>query len=411
MGIFSKLISTSDLPDTTKVGINDTIVDGETISFTNVNEETARKVVALQSGIDLIANAISTLPCYLYRRNKDGERVKVDDYRNYLLNASPSETVVASNLKYNIVKNLILKGNSYTLITYDKLGKVKELLYLKNVTVGKVKLSDGTVNFKYSFTLNDKYMTVNHHEMINIIKDNDDSCSYKGRGVLEKGMELLNIAASENKYAYSSLNGVNVKGYLSKDTKLSSEAKENLKESWKKFYTGADKTSTPILEEGLEFKQLNLKPAEIELLQSRQFTIKQIAMLLNIPFSYLVDSASSYNNSAEEALRFLRQTLSPYIRLMEENFNKYLLTEKEKGQGYFFEFDTQEILRVSVKEQIDYLDKATKGGLMTLAESRRKLNLPYIEGTDILLVPVNMGVLSDGDISPISSDRIDKIEK
>lgn len=48
---------------------------------------------------------------------------------------------------------------------------------------------------------------------------------------------------------------------------------------------------------------------------------------------------------------------------------------------------------------------------MTLAESRRKLNLPYIEGTDILLVPVNMGVLSDGDISPISSDRIDKIEK
>ena len=261
MGIFSKLISTSDLPDTTKVGINDTIVDGETISFTNVNEETARKVVALQSGIDLIANAISTLPCYLYRRNKDGERVKVDDYRNYLLNASPSETVVASNLKYNIVKNLILKGNSYTLITYDKLGKVKELLYLKNVTVGKVKLSDGTVNFKYSFTLNDKYMTVNHHEMINIIKDNDDSCSYKGRGVLEKGMELLNIAASENKYAYSSLNGVNVKGYLSKDTKLSSEAKENLKESWKKFYTGADKTSTPILEEGLEFKQLNLKPA------------------------------------------------------------------------------------------------------------------------------------------------------
>ena len=161
----------------------------------------------------------------------------------------------------------------------------------------------------------------------------------------------------------------------------------------------------------MEFKQLNLKPAEIELLQSRQFTIKQIAMLLNIPFSYLVDSASSYNNSAEEALRFLRQTLSPYIRLIEENFNKYLLTEKEKGQGYFFEFDTQEILRVSVKEQIDYLDKATKGGLMTLAESRRKLNLPYIEGTDILLVPVNMSVLSDGDISPISSDKIDEIEK
>lgn len=411
MKIFNRLFSTDEGTESTTLDItktNDTTVNANGISFTSVDESTAQKVVALQSGIDLIGNAISTLPIYLYKRDKDGERVKVDDNRNFLLNACPSDTVVASNLKYNIIKNLILYGNSYIYINSDGLGKIKELVYLNSVTVDKVKLPDGTVNFKYSFTLNDKYMTVQHHQLINIIKDNSNSSDSKGKGILDKGMELLNIAKSENQYAYSSLNGVNVKGYLAKDTKLSDEAKLNLKESWRNFYTGADKTATPILEEGLEFKQLNLKPAEIELLKSREFTIKQIATLLNIPFSYLVDSSSSYNNSAEEALRFLKQTLNPFLRLIEENFNKYLLTEKEKKQGYFFEFRTDELLKVSIKEQIEYLDKATKGGIMTLAEARRKLNLPFIEGSDVLLIPVNMAFIRDGKINVISTDNIDK---
>ena len=129
--------------------------------------------------------------------------------------------------------------------------------------------------------------------------------------------------------------------------------------------------------------------------------------LPNIPFSYLVDSASSYNNSQEEALRFLTVTLNPYIRLIEENFNKFLLTEKEKEEGYFFEFKADELLRMSVKEQIEYLKTAVQSGLMTLAEARRKLNLEYKEGSDILLIPVNMATIKDGNINVISSSTID----
>lgn len=392
--------------DTVEIDLtNNTVASGDIVRFSNVKEDTATKIVALNSGINLIANAISTLPIYLYKRNENGERKKVEDFRNYLLNASPNDTTVASNLKYSVVKNLILKGNSFVYIRRDKTGKIQglELIDGNSISIEKALYNNGEVGFTYRFKdLRGNTITAENYEVINILKDSKDSSSPWGRGVLETGKELINIAVAESKFTFSSLEGVNLKGFLSTASKLSREAKENLKESWRKFYSGSDKNATPVLEEGLVYNQLNLKPADIELIKNKEFTTKQIALLLNIPFSYLVDSASSYNNSQEESLRFLKQTLNPYIRLIEENFNKLLLTELEKREGYFFEFNTSELLKVSATEQIDFLDKAIKSGLMTLSEGRRKLNLPYMEGTDILLVPLNMATVKEGKINSIT---------
>lgn len=409
MGLFRKTKQINE--DTYEIDLaNDTVADGKSVKFNNVEESAARKIIALNAGIDLIGNGIATLPVYLYKRDEAGERKKVEDYRNYLLNASPSDTTVAMNLKYNIVKNLILKGNSFIHIKRDKLGKILALEYIENSTISieKVVYGDGSLGYKYTFEdSKGKKVTAKNYDLINIIKDNDNPGEPYGKGILDLGQELINIAKAENKFTYSALEGVNLKGYLFAAKKLSEQAKANLKNSWTKFYTGSDKNSTPILEEGLEYKQLNLKPSDIELIKSKEFTIKQMALVLNIPFSYLVDSASSYNNSQEESLRFLKQTLNPYIRLIEENINKYLLTEEEKRNGYFFEFNVNDLLKSSPKEQIDYLDKSTKGGLMTIAEARRKLNLPYLEGTDILLIPVNMATIKNGEINAISSSSVD----
>ena len=68
-------------------------------------------------------------------------------------------------------------------------------------------------------------------------------------------------------------------------------------------------------------------------------------------------------------------------------------------------------MKASVKEQIEYLDKAVKGGLMTISEARRKLNLPYVDGTDILLIPVNMAYIQEGNINVISTSNIDNKTK
>ena len=63
------------------------------------------------------------------------------------------------------------------------------------------------------------------------------------------------------------------------------------------------------------------------------------------------------------------------------------LLEKEKGK-YFFEFDVKEIVRVSLKERYEAYKLAKETGFMTLNEIRRRENMEYIEGLDV----VNVGL-------------------
>lgn len=49
------------------------------------------KIIALNEGINQIADLISALPVYLYKREDDGSRQKVKDQRNKLLNLENSK--------------------------------------------------------------------------------------------------------------------------------------------------------------------------------------------------------------------------------------------------------------------------------------------------------------------------------
>ena len=132
MGLFNNWVKNSD-NTTMEIDLtNGTVSESNGVKFNKINENAARKIIALNSGINLIGNSISTLPIYLYKRDKDGERIKVNDYRNYILNASPSDTTVAMNLKFNIIKNLILRGNSYIYIKRNPLGEIVRLEYIDN---------------------------------------------------------------------------------------------------------------------------------------------------------------------------------------------------------------------------------------------------------------------------------------
>ena len=64
-----------------------------------------------------------------------------------------------------------------------------------------------------------------------------------------------------------------------------------------------------------------------------------------------------------------------------------MLLEKEKGK-YFYEFDVKEIVRVSILERYQAYKLAKETGFMTLNEIRRRENMEYIEGLDV----VNVGL-------------------
>ena len=363
----------------------------------NITEKEAMQIPAVASGVDLIASSIAYLPIKLYKTNEDGEKEEIiGDKRVQMLNVSNNFFDSSFNMKYGQVKNLVLHGTSYTYLKKSGRNNIEEMYYLNKTDVSPQLIKVGNnYDYKFSFTLFQDSMTVNSDAMMVASKDVARSTDIEGIGLLEKGKKTLKLALEEMNNSSNALSN-KLPAYLSTPNSLSPQAKENIRSSFRGL---ANSNQVPIFEESLSYHCVNLNPTELELLDSRKYSTELIAQLLNIPFTYLLSSATSYNNSAEESVRFLKITLMPYITCLEQAYQRFLLTEKEIQQGYYFQFDTSQILKISAQEMANYLKSLKNSGMMTANECRRELGMQSIEGADYLEIAVNTYQLVDGKIT------------
>lgn len=366
--------------------------DREDDEIGKITEDKAMSISSVYSGVNLIANSVASMNINLYRINKNGEKELVkDDYRNNLLNVSNSMFDSAYNLKFNMTKQLILNGTSYVYMPKNNKNKIENLYFFDKGEVSPQLIKVGNqYSYKFSFSLFNESITCGSDEMIVCVRNPKNSTSVEGRGILQTNQDILKLALAENQCSQNNLTN-NISIYLSTPNSLSPQAKQNIKGSFRKLKNNGD---IAVMEEGLKIESVNTTPDKLQLLESRQYTTQLISNILNLPLSFLV-SATSYNTSEEESLRFTKQCLLPYLRLIEETFNKYLLTSKELESGYSFEFDTNALMKISKVQFMDFLSKGINSGIYTINEARREMNLFARENGNLSLLPVNSYMLDE----------------
>lgn len=354
---------------------------------TNLTEEQALKIPSVVACLDLITGSIAQLPIYLYKENEKGEIEKVPgDKRIFLLNNEPNGMMNSYNMKKKIAKDLLLYGVTYTKKEQVR-NNVLELhpLDMTNVQVTKY-IIDGykfDADIKLTYMATDgktkKQKLFKPHELVMIMRDSEDG--FTGKGVLNSGSDILQLALNEIEYGSNILkNGALPIGVIETMNKLSETAIKRLRAGWETLYGGAKNSGkTVILEEGLTYKPISIKPNDMQLVDSKKVTISEIARLFNVPESMLNADANKYASNEQNNLHFLQYTLAPLINSIESALDKSLLLEEEKENGYYFRFDVSEILRTTEKEKIETASESLKSGLFSLNEIRAKLDQPRLE--------------------------------
>jgi HK97 family phage portal protein len=135
-----------------------------------------------------------------------------------------------------------------------------------------------------------------------------------------------------------------------------------------------------ILEEGMEIKSVSNSNEDAQYLQSRQFSVVEIARFFRVP-AHLVGDATrlAYASSEVEMLAFLTHTLRPWLTNIESEFNAVLLPERTQ---FFCEFDINGMARGDQAARYAAYERGLASGFLTVADVRRWENLPAIEGTD-----------------------------
>lgn len=399
-----------------KASISDTLNDGIIdIKFNNtvITRDIAMKISALNQGVNLISDSVASLPIYLYKRNIDGSREKVEDDRNVLLNIENSPNSTSYNMKKNWVMDFLLHGNGYLDIHKDHTGNVKSLIHIPNNEIELIDvnpINKREANYKYSYW----GMTNESFEVLNLVR-NPIRNEVKGIGILEEGSMTLEGANGLDEYSKNvNSNGFNARGVIEAEKVMSKPSRDSLKAMLKTFFHGGKNAGKVLLlDDGMKFKSLSLSPSEMNLLQQKNFTVEEIARLLKIPAYLLGASGTSmvYSNVEQSQLMYLQMTIDPILRLIEDTLNKGMLTEKEKKTGFFFEFNTQNMLRTTPEAEIKMYSEAVKSSLLTINEARKKLNWSHLDGLDRPLIMSGMCIINEqGEIVGItqSTDTVAK---
>ena len=137
---------------------------------------------------------------------------------------------------------------------------------------------------------------------------------------------------------------------------------------------------------GFSLTPLNVKLADNQFIEVKQYTALQIASAFGIkPYQIGDYTKSSYASAEAQQLSFYVDTLLYIIKQYEEEITYKLLSSDEIANGYHFKFNVSVILRADLATQIDTLSKGVAGFIYTPNEARSMLDLEAKEGGDKLL--------------------------
>ena len=169
---------------------------------------------------------------------------------------------------------------------------------------------------------------------------------------------------------------------------------KELKEIIATNYAGIENASRPLFKQkGINYDEIGkgTDNKSADLVGNRNLQKSDVSMVYGVPID-LLNGASGID--LEKAfILFNEFAVAPIATQFEQAFNKLL------GDNFYFEFDFNNVLKVSLNSRVDAYIKQINNGLMTPNEARAKENLSAIEAGDNAFIPAQLMPLNDDTIN------------
>ena len=187
-----------------------------------------------------------------------------------------------------------------------------------------------------------------------------------GVGIVGAQRQGIGSALAMQEYAAKYFDGgAQPTGILYSDNAdLSQDEADMLKAVWMRHYGGTSREPA-VLNASTKFQQLSDNAKDSQLVESRQFSLTEIANMLGLPGYYLgaPNSSRTYSNVEQEQLQFLRG-ITPLITRIEAAFTDLL------PRGQYAKFNTDALLRSDTLTRYQAHKIALEAGFLTVAEVR-----------------------------------------
>ncbi len=366
---------------------------GATKSGATVTAETALQVSVVLSCVRVIAEGVAQVPFVVMKESADARtRLPAKQHPLFdLLHRKPNRWQTSFGFRETMTMHAALMGNAYAFISRVGAGRrIAELIVLPPNRVKTTAAADGTLT--YAVTGRD-----------GATRDLTEADVWHWRGPSwdgQAGMVLIQLAreaiglamATEETQANLHAKGVRASGVYSIDATLDSTQYENLKAWVSKEFGGSSVAGVPmVMHRGAKWTPTSMTGVDAQHLETRKHQIEEICRMFRVLpiMAGQSDKAATYASAEQMFIAHLVHTLATWYERIEQSADCFLLTDKERAEGYYTFLDPAGMLRGALKDTAEYLYKLVSIGAMTRNEAREKLDLNPIDGLDEPLTPSN----------------------
>jgi len=350
----------------------------------DVNESTVSGLMVAHRSIDLLSNIIASLPKNVFENIDDGNKRIVRNHNAAYALRRPNQKMTEYVFFQTVMYQLLARGNSYTRIIPSRDGYTLRLYDNTDVTVYE---KDNKLYYRFK-----DFPTLCTADEVLHFKGLGDGDV--GKNPIQVAREGFGTAIAAQRYGnHSFKNGSMPPGYYSTPEHLSDDAYQRLKADLVDSKQGVENANeTPLLEGGMEFKNFALKPEDLQFIQSREFTNAEIAGFFGVPL-HLVYGAikqGGYNSFEQFSNEFVKFTLVPWVKRIEQELDRKLLTlDEQRTATYFIKFNIKGLLRGDVKSQTEFYDKMLYHGVFNKNDVRRLEDMNSVDGGDTYYTDLN----------------------
>ncbi len=381
----------------------------DTADDVHVDEHRAMNISACWAATNKLSGSLSSLPLKVYERTSgDGKREARDHIVWRLLHSRPNPDMASMPFRAYGISQQVNLGNAYAEIERTGSGKILGIWPIHYSRVMPCRDTDKKLYFEVK----------NNSGPESQIKPDDflsvtNVLSYdgiRGRGVIDHASDSLRLARSTERHGLSYFSNGAKPGIVVKHPhRMSDEGRKNFRREWNELYQGPDNAGKmAILSDGGDIVQLEVSNEAAQYLETRQFSIYEIARWYNVPATMIgaLDRAT-WSNAEQMFQEFVLATLLPLAVLWEQEFNYKLFSEAER-EHYYCEHIFDGLLRGDALARAQAFQIQARNGAVTIDEWRGAENrnpLPDGDGSIAMasrdLAPVEL--LVNAEPAPVSA--------
>lgn len=337
--------------------------------YDTLAEEGYQKNMVVYRCVSLIARGVGSVPWKLY---KNGKVLTSHPLLTLLQNPNPGQGL--ARFMEGLTAYLLLAGNVYV-EAVSVAQEPLELYLLRPDRVMVIPGESGTPEaFQYSLSGHSVRIPVdplNGRSRVLHIKTFNPLNDWYGMSPIEAAAHSIdqhNAVASHNLFLLQ--NGGRPSGALQfRGTILTEEQREQLRQELKEAVEGARNSGRIIIMEGdFEWKEMGLSPKDLDFIQGKYLSAREIAQVYGVPPMLVgIPGESTFSNYKEARYHLWEDTIIPHLEIIKSEFNKWLTPFF--GEGLVLHYDMDSIPALAPKREALW-GKIAKASFLTINEKR-----------------------------------------